>query len=318
VASRSHTRPGEEEDIDVEEELDAIEMQLDRCKVLYEQHFMGIQKMAPEQLHRGIERRMLKLTQARIRNTALRFRFTTLSQKFGSYNTYWRRTMRAIEQGRYVKHIATAARRAARDGKEMPEEMLLNLPKRLRERIMRDRARVADRAEREAARPTIKQQRAAKAKKFRHDVDESALDGDFDFDAMFDAIQTGESPAVAEVTPPPQPKPKPKPAAPSRSAAAPPPRPRPRPAPPVRAGADSSGNALPPGMSETQTRQLFDRYVQAKKLVGEATDKLTYAKLLRTLNSQAPKIMQQHKARSVDFNVVIKDDKVILKAKPKK
>ena len=50
----------------------------------------------------------------------------------------------------------------------------------------------------------------------------------------------------------------------------------------------------------------------------ERTDNVSYAKLLRTLNKQAPQIMKQHGAKAVEFNVVIKEDRVVLKAKPKK
>jgi hypothetical protein len=71
-------------------------------------------------------------------------------------------------------------------------------------------------------------------------------------------------------------------------------------------------------MSEGESRQLFRRYVQARKLVGESTDNLTYDKLMRTLNQQAPQIMRAHEAHGVEFNIVIKNNKVVLKAKPKK
>ena len=66
---------------DLEELLEGLEKLLDRTKVLYEQYFMGIQKVAPMQLHRDIERKVRELTQQQIRNTALRFRFTTISQE---------------------------------------------------------------------------------------------------------------------------------------------------------------------------------------------------------------------------------------------
>jgi hypothetical protein len=52
--------------------------------------------------------------------------------------------------------------------------------------------------------------------------------------------------------------------------------------------------------------------------VGERTDNLSYDKLVSTLSKQAPAIMKQHNARGVEFNVVVKGDKVVLKAKPKK
>jgi hypothetical protein len=72
-----------------------------------------------------------------------------------------------------------------------------------------------------------------------------------------------------------------------------------------------------PGMSEADTRSLYARYIKAREVVGEKSDPMSYDKLLRTLSSQAPKILKEHKAAGVEFNVVIKDNKVVLKAKPK-
>ena len=40
-------------------------------------------------------------------------------------------------------------------------------------------------------------------------------------------------------------------------------------------------------------------------------------KLLRTINASAPKIMEQYKASGVDFSVVVKDNQVVIKAKPR-
>jgi hypothetical protein len=70
-------------------------------------------------------------------------------------------------------------------------------------------------------------------------------------------------------------------------------------------------------MTDGDARVLYQKYVKARQLVGESTDGITYEKLLRSLHKEAPKIMEQHKAKGVEFNVVIKDNKVILKAKPK-
>ena len=71
-------------------------------------------------------------------------------------------------------------------------------------------------------------------------------------------------------------------------------------------------------MSDGQAKQLYDQYVKAKRLVGERTDNVSYDQLMKSLNKQAPGIMSKHKARGVEFGVVIKDEKVVLKAKPKK
>src|ERR1700704_875330 len=119
--------------------LDALDTALDRVKVLYEQYFLGIQKQPPTYLHTDIERKIRDIAQLQIRNTALRYRFATLQQKFGSYNSYWRRTLRQIEAGTYTRNLSKIGRQAARTGAMVPEEILAAMPKRMREQVKRDR-----------------------------------------------------------------------------------------------------------------------------------------------------------------------------------
>ncbi|MBL4635052.1 MAG: hypothetical protein JKY56_14355 [Kofleriaceae bacterium] len=137
---------------EIGELLDDLQKRVDRCKVMFEQYFLGIQKRPPYQLQLELERKVRSLTQAHIANTGMRFRFTTLSQKFASYNTYWKRTMRQIENGSYIRDIAKLGRDAVRLGKDVPEELLAKMPKRMRERILRDRAVVAEQAKRQEGR----------------------------------------------------------------------------------------------------------------------------------------------------------------------
>src|SRR5690606_15776362 len=73
----------------------------------------------------------------------------------------------------------------------------------------------------------------------------------------------------------------------------------------------------PPGMTEADVNALHAKYVQAKKMVGEKVDAGSREKLLRTINQTAPKVMQQYKASGVDFSVVVRDNQVVIKAKPK-
>lgn len=428
------------------EQLETVEKLLDRTKVLYEQYFMGIQKLPPSQLHRDIERKVRELTQRQIRNTSLRYRLTNVTQKFGVYNTYWRRTLRQIEQGTYVRDVARAQRRARRRGEDVPEEILAAMPKRMRDRVLRDRDLLAKRTEREGldaegasdSDGTVRQQRP-----HAHQVDDAALNDDFDLDALFanltskaesaiDALSdttasapeppakppsppaaTGangdepdestqpfrpiERPSKASRRPPPEvlspadlprrkrartaqpvadaaPAPTPRepsrprkrastgspipaalprepsrprkraatappipaalPREPSRprkrAATAPPippavprepsrPRKRASTAPPVppAPGRSASGASLPPGMTEDKARSLYQRFLKARKQVGKSTD-VRYDDLVKTLNRQAPALMKQHKAKGVEFDVMVEDDKVILKAKPKR
>ena len=86
------------------------------------------------------------------------------------------------------------------------------------------------------------------------------------------------------------------------------PYPQPKPAAPMRP---------PPGMSDADVNALYAKYVKAKEMVGENAGPGAYGKLLKTINAQAPKIMEQYKAKGVDFSVVVKDNQVIIRAKPK-
>ena len=70
-------------------------------------------------------------------------------------------------------------------------------------------------------------------------------------------------------------------------------------------------------MTDADVNALYAKYVKAKELVGETADPSTYGKLLKTINAQAPKIMEQYQAKGVDFSVVVKDNQVIIRAKPK-
>src|SRR5215813_7610746 len=129
----------DDSEIDIEEVLGELEHKLERLKILYEQYFMGIEKLEPQTQRKEVTRRMLELAQINIRNTAMRYRYHALNQKFGAYQTYWGRTQREIENGTYYRSIARASREAARKGQDLPDEVMRALPKRLRDRILKDR-----------------------------------------------------------------------------------------------------------------------------------------------------------------------------------
>ena len=73
----------------------------------------------------------------------------------------------------------------------------------------------------------------------------------------------------------------------------------------------------PPGMTEADVNALHAKYVKAKEMLGEKVDAGSREKLLKTINQTAPKIMEQYQAKAVDFSIVVKDNQVIIKAKPK-
>ena len=115
--------------MDVEELLGELEHKIERLKILYEQYFMGIERIEPQTARKEVTRKLLELTQMNIRNTGIRYRFNALSQRWGVYQTYWNRTLRAIESGTYTRNVVKAGREAVRRGVEMPEEVLRAPPR---------------------------------------------------------------------------------------------------------------------------------------------------------------------------------------------
>ncbi|MBM2838390.1 MAG: hypothetical protein HW415_1015 [Deltaproteobacteria bacterium] len=85
------------------DDITALEKKLLQLKTDYEQYFLGYQKIAPEKLRVEVDKLVRLLTGQTITNTGLKFRLNTVTAKFGSYKTYWDRTIREIEDGRYVR-----------------------------------------------------------------------------------------------------------------------------------------------------------------------------------------------------------------------
>ncbi len=70
-------------------------------------------------------------------------------------------------------------------------------------------------------------------------------------------------------------------------------------------------------ISDQKMKAIYDAYVMAKKRCNEDVSKLSLDSLAQTLRKQVPQLMKQHNAKSVEFKVVIKDGKAILRALPK-
>jgi hypothetical protein len=88
-----------------------LETRLDRLRSLYDQYFMGIEKLEPMVPRKDVERRFNILRKEQIRNTALRFRFQMVLQRYNTYQTYWIRICRQIEEGTYKRDVRRAKAR---------------------------------------------------------------------------------------------------------------------------------------------------------------------------------------------------------------
>ena len=74
--------------------------------------------------------------------------------------------------------------------------------------------------------------------------------------------------------------------------------------------------AQAPTISDANLRRLYDTYLVAKKRCGESTDGISFDSIASRIRAQVPELMQKHKAKNIEFKVVIKGGKAILKAVP--
>lgn len=105
--------PEQQQQTDVERLVGELEIGVDRLRSLYEQYFMGIEKLEPLVPRKDVDRRIHVLRKEQIRNTALRFRFQMIMQRYNTYQTHWQRICREIENGTYKRHVVRANKRFA-------------------------------------------------------------------------------------------------------------------------------------------------------------------------------------------------------------
>ncbi len=278
--------------------LSDAEIQLSRIKHLYEQYFQGIERIEPQIPRKQFDRMLHQLRKTQPRNTALRFRFQTLIQRYTTLQTYWRRIARQIEEGTYRRDLLRARKR-----------------------------REAARAEREAER------RRGSTGPLELDPNQDVnLDRLIeDATERVDELLKAPTPsAEAENSPPPKPAPprepsmatfsRPKAKLPSQPKAEPPVLKRDRSSP----GLAPDRRAPPPiaarskGPGEARMRQIYESYVDAKRRNNERTDKIDYETVAKSLRKMVPKLDRKHKGKRIDFKVVVKDGKVGLKPVVKK
>src|SRR5262249_55892171 len=105
----------------------------------------------------------------------------------------------------------------------------------------------------------------------------------------------------------------------SAPADAPAPAPAPQAAPPP---APSGRSPLPPQsvtaeLPEPKLRVIYQAYLDAKKRCGEDVSKMTFESVASKLRKQVPNLLEKHRATSVEFKVVIKEGKAVLRAVPR-
>lgn len=90
-------------------ELDDLDNRISRLRVLYDQYFMGIERLEPQQQRGVVAKILLRSVIGNRGSTVLKFRFRSLQQRFVSYCSYWDRIVRLIEEGRIRRGVAGIA-----------------------------------------------------------------------------------------------------------------------------------------------------------------------------------------------------------------
>ncbi len=94
-----------------------LEERLERLRILYDQYFLGFERLEPGVPRKDVDRRFAALRKEKIRNTAIRFRLNVLTQRYNTYQMFWQRICRQIEEGTYKRHIRRARERLGASSK---------------------------------------------------------------------------------------------------------------------------------------------------------------------------------------------------------
>ncbi len=370
-------------DIDLEE----LETRMDRLRALYEQYFMGIERVEPHVPRKDVDRRVADLRKARFQNTAKRFKFQTLVQKYNTMQQHWNKTCREIEEGKYRRHRLKAERRfgtldpneLARQGRGATAPKRPEVASPTEEDTIEPARRATNAAEREigalldegggapaaaaapaaggsllgrlgATTPTTNPLTAGATKLTLPKLPPGAATMGAAPAPTAPASPPAASPTATPATPartaspsdtkdPPGPPPRrvvdtsPGAVTPKRISAIPPapnatatpparPGPPPVPRPPASPAATPAERPITPparpaasgaNLSEDRIATLHRAYVDAR-LQTNATS-VSLEKLSRSIRETEEKLRATHRGKNVDFEVVVKDGKAILKPK---
>jgi len=262
----------------IEARLGEMEKKMDRLRSLYESYFMGMERVPPNTPRREMNRMMLEMQQVVIGNSALRFRFQSLSQKWVLQITYWNRTMREIEAGTFRRDLARTQRHLSERGGMISEDeaIALGIPKN------RVKAFVAHQQRMASKRPSGEHR------------------------ALPEPPAPTQAPA-ALAPPSPRVGPPPIPASARRS-------PNPDGAAPAAVAAPASPALT--GLADGDFEGAYRNYMDAHRKLGIEAQAVTKEKLRQRLGKQLPKILAEQRCERVRLEIAVEDGKVRLRAWP--
>jgi hypothetical protein len=88
----------------IDEELRMLDFKLALLKRDYDQYFLGNRPREPVQLRSEVNKAVVELTNTAIKNTASRFKFSSICSRYQAFRRQWDETLRKIEAGTYERH----------------------------------------------------------------------------------------------------------------------------------------------------------------------------------------------------------------------
>lgn len=307
---------------ELEAQINELEERVERLRALYDQYFQGIEKLEPLTLRKDVDRRLWQLRRIKIPNSVLRFRLQGIVQRYNTFQQYWARICREIENGTYHRDIAKVAARfgeaAAQTafGRRRQAMYEKGLQKQAERRRKKEGALETEQvAATSASQPPPRQEETAQAPSQQvpfaslemRAVRPSSTSGTRLAVDLPPPVDAGKAPPGVFAGPRINPFNRNPFAGNPSVPAEPPSRPGPRPVPPP------SPTTADGGLSDARLRQIYAEYVETRRKHGESTASLTYENLAKTLRSTIPQIKAKHKVSVVDFQVVVRDGKTMIK-----
>jgi hypothetical protein len=96
------------ESLTADEEIKLLEIKLNQLKLDYEKYFLGTRPTEPVLPRTEVQKAMIKWSNTRITNSALRFKFNSLNGRYQAFKRQWDTVLRQIEAGTYKRHVFKA------------------------------------------------------------------------------------------------------------------------------------------------------------------------------------------------------------------
>lgn len=93
--------------------LDELEQKMFLLKINYEKYFSGIDRVEPYRDREEVKRMVRDLAEEGIKNATQAFKFQGLKARFQTYELYWTRNQKMMEEGTHPKLRARADRKVA-------------------------------------------------------------------------------------------------------------------------------------------------------------------------------------------------------------